>query len=741
MEESTNIPKDTTLDVLKKEVGKILGDSGTARYAGYFQEEPNTEWRDEQRIDLIYKMRNSDNAVQAVVNAIKAPIISREWNIESYDDTPKGQEIREYVEQNIFNMQGRTWREFVAEAFCYLEFGHYTFELVFEVKNGKIALRDLAPRIPSSILNWQGPNKQKGITQLLETDEHTESQVFIPIEKLLVLTNDKEGDDLTGRSILRGAYSHWFYKELLYRISSLSADRYGVGVPHIELPDNYNAQDKADAEEGAANMRSSDSSFLVTPPGYKVSILTPEGSGQNGMMLELIEHHNRMIFFGTLSQFIPLGSDGVGSNALSENHANFYINILENKTGYFQDQFNRQVIKRMVDLNYGEQEWYPYITHTPFSGKDMKQLAEIINILTMTGVVEVDSKLKQWARQNWDLPELTDKQVAEDEKKDEAPETTIEETEEDEKKTDELSGIYLGSKPFRAPRKLTMQEHRMNLKELNDQFNEAETSLEDDLTVITQQEIDRYAEQVKKKLDAGDIAAIGALGYLLFGKSREAIAKAIRHAYDTGKIGAAKELGVDRPTTPLTTSQIMKIDIDDWAKGYQYELEQRSREVVKDAVISGAGAAAIASAVKSKSKDDAARMISNMSGTMVGQYVNRGRMTVFEKYLTKIKAFQRTEVLDMVTCNMCLSLDGKVIKPDDPMAHLDITHSNCRGLWVPIYEADTEQPGITGIPKSVTDTFDTVDGRPRVNSFKQLKKPISPSSKEAADLIRRKLGV
>lgn len=66
--------------------------------------------------------------------------------------------------------------------------------------------------------------------------------------------------------------------------------------------------------------------------------------------------------------------------------------------------------------------------------------------------------------------------------------------------------------------------------------------------------------------------------------------------------------------------------------------------------------------------------------------------------------------------------------------------SNCRGTWVPIY-AEEEQPDITGIPKSIVDSFDTVDGRPRVNAFQQLKKPINAGNKAVQELIRRKLDV
>lgn len=738
--------EESQLAALKRSVGLILGDSGTARYGGYILEEPNAEWRDERRVSIIYKMRNTDNAVQSVLNAIKSPIIATEWNIESYDDTPKGEEIRDDVENNIFNMKTRSWKELLTEMLCFMEFGHYVFEIIYGIKDGKIYLVDIQPRIPSSIMKWQGPNKERGITQFIQTDEFEGSQAFIPEEKLLILTNDKEGDDLTGRSILRAAYAHWYYKDMLYRITGVSANRYGVGIPTLELPENYSDIDKTEAEQATANVRSSEANYMVLPPGFKFSIVTPEGNPQSGMMTELIDHHNRMIFFGTLSQFIPLGSDGVGSNALGSSHADFFVKMAENKAAYLEEQITRQVIKRYVDLAHGPQEGYPRLTHTPITTKDLTALSTILASLITSGAVKVDAKIKQWARQTFELPEMTDEEMEDAEAEDETADADkategAEPIEPPEPGAEDMQEHFLQEKPFKPSRALTMQEKRMDLKMLNDRFNENERTLEEELTAITQPQIDAYAEQARNKVDAGDIAGIATISYLLFGKTKDSIEKAINKAYDDGKIAASKEMGVERPTTPMNDKQIMRMDAEDWARNYQNELEQRSRELVKSAVMAGAAASSIAVALKTKMQGEAARMIANITGTVVPTYIARGRMTVFDKYLTMIKAFQRTEVLDYVTCAMCVALDKKVITPDDPMAHLEAVHTNCRGQWVPIYESDVDQPAITGLSKSITSRFDLVDGRPTINAFKQIKAPVTAQTQEDADKIRRKLGL
>lgn len=729
-------------ELTRDQLTKVFGDSGTTRYSGYFQEEPNTQWRDESRVDLVEEMRRTDGAVAAVLSALKTPIVSAEWSIFSYDDSPKGEQIRKDVEDNFFNIE-RGWREFVRESLGYLDFGHYAFELIWELKNGRIHLKDLAPRIPASIQSWQITGGKRGIKQFIRTDESDKFEAEIPEEKLLILTNNKEGDDVTGQSVLRAAYKHYKYKDVLYRISGVAADRYGVGIPHVELPaEGYGDADKEKIEEALENLRSNEKSYLLTPPGYKVQILTPNGNPQGAQIDTLIDHHNRMIFVSILAQFLMLGSDGTGSMALSGDHSSFFLNHIEDKAKYFASQVNTQAIKRFVDLNYGEQEWYPELRHAPLGSKDVKALAETLSILNMAGLLDPDTDLKKWARQIVDAPELTDEQIAEqEEKEEEMPEMPAQVEEEPEEKEESLSTHFFAEQPLRITRKLTEQEQRVDFKKLNEDFNDLETQLEDELAEATAAEIDRYAEAVQKKIDAGDIAGIAALSIMALGKTRSALDRAIKGGYEVGKKSAALEIGIDRPSTPLKDTQIMAMDVNDLARAFVFSLEQRMRNLVKDSIASDASAGATAAAVKSRAKDEASKLITNMSGTVVGQYTNRGRSTVFQSNITKIVGFQRSEVLDNSTCDMCLSLDQRVIKASDPMAQLDIVHTHCRGLWVPIFEIDETIPEVTGLPKSVTDSFETIDGRPSVNAFKQLKKPVNKDNQEVQKIIRRKMGV
>ena len=391
---------------------KVLGDSGTKRFSGYFFEEYLSDWRDWKRIDLVEEMRRGDASCRAALRAVKSPILATDWNVVTEDTGPRAEEIRLFVEQNLFGMR-RSWLSHLREALAYLDFGHYVFEEIWEVRDGKVYLADLEPRIPHSILKWRLSNNAFGIVQLLQTDEAGVHSTEIPANKLLILTNDKEGDDVTGQSILRSAYKHFVYRDLLYKIQGISAERFGVGIPVVKMGPAAGDQDKADAEALAGNIRSNEKGYIVLPNNeWEVEILTPTGNPHGQSITEAIEHHAKQGLLAVLANFLLLGGhSGGGSQALSVDLSSFFLQGVEDVTNYYSEQFDLQVIKRLVDINFGPQKSYPHLTHAPVGDIDTGTLSTTLATLCQAGLIGPDWRTKQYVRQVFNLPEMDDDQL------------------------------------------------------------------------------------------------------------------------------------------------------------------------------------------------------------------------------------------------------------------------------------------------------------------------------------------
>lgn len=404
-----------------RQLVEIFGASGTNVFSGYFDEDSVQDWNDPRnRASLVNNMRRKSVAVQSGLDLLKAPILTTNWSVSGGKD-----EQREFIEQQLFGMTQRTWQEFLSESLNYLEFGFSIFEIIFQkTKDGKIGLYDLAPRIQQSIEKFRTEDNNAGVTQLIygdiqpaDYDVSSASMVSIPLQKLLIFTHKKEGDNLMGTSILRPARMHFDMLQVLYRISAISAERFGVGIPIIKFPTGNGADEKAKAEEMGRNLKGNEKGYIALSEDWTIELLMPSGSGKDALMEKLIAHHNRMILVGCMAHSLDLGSQSSGSYALSETQGGERLSFAEQKATYFANQINKYVIKKLVDLNWGEQEEYPVLQFEALGIENSKTLADTYKVLHDMGMITGDPEMVNYIRAIFNLPKLSDEEILDMEQK------------------------------------------------------------------------------------------------------------------------------------------------------------------------------------------------------------------------------------------------------------------------------------------------------------------------------------
>lgn len=66
----------------------------------------------------------------------------------------------------------------------------------------------------------------------------------------------------------------------------------------------------------------------------------------------------------------------------------------------------------------------------------------------------------------------------------------------------------------------------------------------------------------------------------------------------------------------------------------------------------------------------------------------------FDQSMT-VQAILRNELLDELTCDLCMMLDGIMLPANDPRWGTELgqyAHPNCRAIWVPILDTGTLDP-------------------------------------------------
>jgi hypothetical protein len=372
-----------------------LGVSGTIVYQGQIESpDPNRDLVGHRAIETYDKMRLGDGTIKALLRAIMLPILSSTLRVDPASESAQDKEVAEFVERQLTGMT-RTFEDTIREALLVLPYGHYVFEIVYRLDaDGRIGLKKLAPRLPSTIRAWQTEDGQDGITQYTQSGQ----LVSIPIEKLVIFTNEKEGDNWQGISILRNAYKAWYMKENLEKIDAISHERHGVGIPYVKPSGNPQERDKQEAITTAKNMRASEEGFAYIPSGWEYGFFDMHlAAGRSP--LESIQYHRFEILLSVLASFLTLGSTDSGSRALSSDLSEFFemsLKFLANTV--LAAPLNKFLVQRLVDLNFSVTD-YPKIRFDGIGKVDFatitKSLVEMNTIGTFTPQLDVENYLRR----------------------------------------------------------------------------------------------------------------------------------------------------------------------------------------------------------------------------------------------------------------------------------------------------------------------------------------------------------
>lgn len=393
------------------EMAEVFGRSGTDVYSGYFEIDRVSDWNDPYtRSKIINQMRREFVAVQTGLAILKAPILSTGWSIEGGDE-----DIRQFLEEEFFGMTQRTYQELLIEVLSYLEFGFSIFEIIWtQREDGKIGLFDLAPRIQESIEKFTMEDGGAGVLQRLDGDITTGNGFAnIPMNKLVIFTNNKEGDDLIGQSVLRAARSHTVYIDTIYRVQGMAIERQAMGIPVIKYPkDTSGDAEKRQAENLGQNLKANERAYIATTTDWEIEILTPKGNPLGGTMENAIAHHNRQILMTCMAHGLDTGSTGVGSLALSKTQQWDRLSFAEQKANYIASVLNKFVLQRLVDVNFGKQEEYPKLVFEALGVEDSVQLATQFKQLHDIGAIDMkDPEMVNYIRRIFSVPELTEEQI------------------------------------------------------------------------------------------------------------------------------------------------------------------------------------------------------------------------------------------------------------------------------------------------------------------------------------------
>lgn len=382
------------------------------------------------------EMRRSDPQVKSVLRALELPIRKASYYIEPASDKPQDVEIAEIISKNLFEYMSMTWDDTLRHFLLMLPFGFSIMEKVWHVKDNLFQIKKLAPRLPVSVVRWDYEKEKRDLKGPVQQDTDGK-EYLLPIEKILVFTNEREGDNWEGTSVLRAAYKPWYMKNKLEVINGIKHDRYGVGIPMADTPPNVERGSEAwnETEKALEELYAHEKSYIISPDGYKISLLSADGGKAGTDPLPSIRYYDEMIARSMLAMFINLGSTQTGSRALGGSFIEVFMDSLQAYADYICEVISRFLLREYCFYN-----WYVDEFPVLKVGKIKKLDTHTIAVLAKAGVITKDESLEIAVREELDLPEKVEEEENLEEEPEEDPEENMEDGLEEEEDPEEEEG-------------------------------------------------------------------------------------------------------------------------------------------------------------------------------------------------------------------------------------------------------------------------------------------------------------
>lgn len=664
------------------------------------------------------RMRWSDPHIWGLREAQNLPMLQARPAIEPFDsDDPDAVAKAELVERLLLTEY--PWRSFLRDSFLDFDYGFAAFEIVWRLEDGETRFR-LALR-PTSSIAVQDIHVRAGVIDHVVQRPASGGERTIPGEKLVWFAYAKEGDQFSGRPILRAMYKPWVIKEELEVELPIAIRKLG-GVPDMTYTGTLTADERAKLEAAGQLFGLAPDAYLLHSDKVQAQVLT--GTSTVKDILEAIAQRNTELTSVCQAQVFDLGTSNAGSRALGTTLSDLFTNSITADARRREDVLNSPggIIHQTVAYNFPTDDKLPRLVFGNVQQVDLRTFAAALLAYSQAAL---PPELDEWARREMNMPEgaVTQVQVPTESEPPAAAAAKPTEPGEDEAGG---SGPQSGARASEATtengrvnqahRTLTAHDHGLRLAEpraprgvecfvalaeIAGRFDDAKTAVRDATEATREKLVAELIRRAEAAQASGTLAKFSAAAPPMVDKLTAETLEVMRDLYAAGRAQVADEMRRQRQGEPVAEEvagarseghsvsaaepprkKARKLDAVD-AMRDQAEAVARS---IAQATQAGAALAAtrvgtgvpldIASfteAVSRASTDAALRF-----GAAVTDMMSMGRSDEMRDQDAEIADYVYSAILDGNACENCEPMDGEVTTDAD-LAATWAPNPNCLG--------------------------------------------------------------
>ena len=420
-----------------------IGSSGLVQYGGKVQEDFLRQLQGRQGVANYREMADNDPVVGAVIHAIEMLMRSVDWSVDASDvNDEQAIQYAEFVAGCMQDMS-QSWDDTLSAILSFLTYGFSVHEIVYKRREGQdsdspskfndglIGWKKLPIRGQSTIYDWDidANGGINGVTQQQVLGEtFGRNNVFIPIEKMLLFRTSTKYNNPRGRSVLRNAFVPWYYKTKIQEIEAIGIERDLAGMPVAMVPPQLLSDNATTAESAALNaikelvrnIKRDEQEGIVFPLAYDpdtgnlaydLKLLSTGGRRQFDTNA-IIQRYDQRIAMSVLADFILLGHQATGTQALSVSKIQLFLDSLSAWLRAIAEVFNQYGVPRLMKLNGFDVLKAPSINFQAPANIDLGALGTFIQQLAGAGApLFPDEDLEGYLREVAGLPRLMAEEV------------------------------------------------------------------------------------------------------------------------------------------------------------------------------------------------------------------------------------------------------------------------------------------------------------------------------------------
>lgn len=420
-----------------------VGGSGTKRWGGYIHE----EWlRDLQGVKgrrMYREMMDNEAILAASITTFNSLLKQTPIRVEPADDSPSAKAAAEFVESCLDDMEGGIGGV-ITSAMTMVGYGFAVLEKVYKIRKGPDYPQVFRSKHSDNRWGWRkfGLRKADSIDRWCfceETDElrgcyqitpHDGKERFLQRDKFLLFRTRSATDNPEGYALLRPVYPSYYHAKNLRFVESVGVERNLAGLPVLELPPKIMhpsagaeaAAVRTKAEKYVRGIRRDSQDGLVLPSetgpdgkptGWRFRLLS--GGGNKPADVDpIIRRYESRMAMTLLTEVMLLGSDQMGSYALSKDKTELLVVGLASLLETILDEINADAIPELCRLDGIPVEDQPRLTHGDIKAPNLADLAAFLQAMSGVGLMTPDDGAEKWARDLAGMPEAIESARADD---------------------------------------------------------------------------------------------------------------------------------------------------------------------------------------------------------------------------------------------------------------------------------------------------------------------------------------